>query len=160
MMDIQRRTAEATQADKRVGEAQTVLARAMAAELEAVQQREAADAALQELRESVRKRPRTDGKQDATEQTATAEQEDEPMWNLWSLARWRKHESEVQSRRSVAIDISNDKALPPRGDEERGWRKHWRRGMIGSIQDWAVAHRRAWSSCLQRWLATLECKWR
>ena len=115
-----------------------MLARAMAAELEAVQQREAADAALQELRESVRKRPRTDGKQDATEQTATAEQEDEPTWNLWSLARWRKHESEVQVRRAVVIDIDNaDKSLPARGDEERGWRKHWRRGLIGSIQDWA-----------------------
>jgi hypothetical protein len=57
---------------------------------------------------------------------------------LWSLARWRKHESEVQARRAVVIDIDNaDKSLPARGDEERGWRKHWRRGIIGSIQDWA-----------------------
>ena len=64
--------------------------------------------------------------------------DDEPTWKAWSLSRWRKHESEVQTRRSVVIDIANtDKSLPPRGDEERGWRKHWRRGLVGSIQDWA-----------------------
>ena len=62
---------------------------------------------------------------EAAEAAAT---DDEPMWKSWSLARWRKHESEVQARRSVVIDIGNtDESLPQRGDEERGWRKHWRR---------------------------------
>ena len=33
----------------------------------------------------------------------------------------------------------NDTQLPqlPPGDDTRGWRRHWRRGMYGSIQDWA-----------------------
>lgn len=64
--------------------------------------------------------------------------EEEPTWKTWSLARWRKHEAEIQARRSVLIDINNtDTSLPPRGNEERGWRKHWRRGLVGSLQDWA-----------------------
>ena len=72
---------------------------------------------------------------EAAEAAAT---DDEPTWKLWPLSRWRKHESEVQARRAVVIDINNaDESLPPRGDEERGWHKHWRRGLIGSIQDWA-----------------------
>ena len=42
----------------------------------------------------------------------------------------------------VCIDEANaDTSLPPRGNEERGWRRHWRRGLIGSVQDWAAGSR-------------------
>jgi hypothetical protein len=100
----------------------------------------------------------------ATEQEVA---DDEPTWREWALSRWRKHEKEMQKRRAVGIDESNtDKSLPPRGDEVRkpprlqlwwcvcmlpalttaarccvrqlrGWRRHWRRGLYGAVQDWA-----------------------
>lgn len=64
--------------------------------------------------------------------------DDMPTWRGWSLSRWFKHETEVQKRRAVEVDPQNtDKFLPPRGDEERGWRSHWRRGLLGAVRDWA-----------------------
>lgn len=33
--------------------------------------------------------------------------------------------------------MNEDMSLPARGDHMRGWRHHWRRGLVGSLQDWA-----------------------
>ena len=42
----------------------------------------------------------------------------------------------------VCVDVANaDTSLPQRGDGARGWHRHWRRGLIGSIQDWAAGSR-------------------
>jgi hypothetical protein len=121
-------------AHRQVEQARQQVEQACCAELQAVQEREAAEAALRELR-AKRQKTVADSAEDEAAEAAT---DDTPTWKSWSLARWRKHESEVQVRRAVVIDIANtDESLPPRGDEERGWRKHWRRGLIGSIQDWA-----------------------
>lgn len=67
------------------------------------------------------------------------ETDEQPTWLEWKLSRWRKHEREVQRRRAVEIDKTNEQSssLPPRGDDSRGWRLHWRRGLKGCIQDWA-----------------------
>jgi hypothetical protein len=129
------KTDEGRAAEARLAERAAAFGRE-AAEAQAKASKAAADALGQQKKKQKTTAGSSSGTVEAKQVEADATDE-EPTWKLWSLSRWRKHESEVQSRRSVAIDISNDKALPPRGDEERGWRKHWRRGMIGSIQDWA-----------------------
>jgi hypothetical protein len=133
MSQVQRLASEASAAKTREEEAHQMVERARTAELRAVQKREAVEASLRELRA---KRQRID---DAAQVEAGAEAADgEPAWKGWTVSRWRKHETEAQARRSVAIDITNsDSSPPPRGDEVRGWRWHWRRGLVGSIQDWA-----------------------
>lgn len=65
-------------------------------------------------------------------------------WESWSLSTWRRLEANTQSRRSVEIKDDHEteaSALPPRGDDTRGWRGHWRRGLIGGVQDWAEGSR-------------------
>jgi len=70
------------------------------------------------------------------------ETDDEPSWMTWTIARWRKHESEMQKRRSTQIRVDDeDKSLLRTGDDRQGWRWHWRRGMVGSVQDWANGSR-------------------
>lgn len=62
----------------------------------------------------------------------------EEKWRSWTADRWIKHETEIQKRRAVPIDDNNhDTTLPPKGDDRRGWRHHWRRGLYDSIKDWA-----------------------
>jgi hypothetical protein len=151
--EVQRKASEVAAACQREAEqqqkvraAKKAVEAAARAELNAVLEREAAEAALAELKEAVRATKRQKAADGAaassTDVEAVAESaeqnEDEPSWRSWTLSRWRKHESELQERRSVVINPKNtDKSLPPRGDEDRGWRRHWRRGLIGSIQDWA-----------------------
>lgn len=68
--------------------------------------------------------------------------DEQPSWLEWPLSRWRKHERESQSRRQHQIDPANlDHSLPPRGDDGRGWRWHWRRGLVGAVLDWAEGSR-------------------
>ena len=50
---------------------------------------------------------------------------------------WKQLESKEQKRRSVPIDTMNMEVDMPDGDETRGWRKHWRRGLYGAIAAWA-----------------------
>ena len=127
LMEVQRRTAEAVAAQKRQEKAHAILAGAMAAELKAVQEREAAEEAVRELRGSVQQQKRQHTDEQRTDAT-----------DAWTVSRWRKHETEAQKRRAVPIDDSNVAELfPPRGDETRGWRMHWRRGLVGTLCDWA-----------------------
>lgn len=80
-------------------------------------------------------------KQKTANQSTTEEEEDEKdsmSWKQWSLSRFKKHETENQYRRAREIDSSiTENSPPPRGDDMRDWKMHWRRGMIGCIQDWA-----------------------
>ena len=63
---------------------------------------------------------------------------DESSWEHWQLRTWRIEERKNQNRRDVLIDINNGtQSLPPKGDETRGWRWHWRRGLVGAVRDWA-----------------------
>ena len=162
--DVQRKASEVAAARQREAEehrkmraAREAVAAAAVAELKAVAEREAAEAALADLQDSVQSAKRQkagDGAASSSTDVAaealnTDATDEEPSWRTWQLPRWRKHEAEVQRRRSrqvraegVCVDIANaDEALPPRGDEGRGWRQHWRRGLIGSIQDWAAGSR-------------------
>ena len=62
--------------------------------------------------------------------------EPQPPWKDWVLSRFRKHESELERRRAVDIDdTDNDESIPRPG--ANGWRHHPRRGLIGGIKDWA-----------------------
>eukprot|EP00966_Prymnesium_polylepis_P198977 4611060-Prymnesium_polylepis.1 len=127
---------EARAAEARAAEQAAVLARE-AAEVQAAASKAAA-AALGPQQKKQKTSAGSSSSAVEAEAADAATTDDEPTWKSWPLSRWRKHESEVQARRSVVIDIDNtDESLPPRGDEERGWRKHWRRGLIGSIRDWA-----------------------
>ena len=163
--EVQRKASEVAAAKQREKEhhrqvvaLEDAMKAAAAAELRAVQERESIESALAELKGSVQSAKRqkaADGTASSSTDVGTGAQQgaeqndDEPSWRSWTLPRWRKHEKEVQKRRSrpvraegVDVDVANeDKSLPPRGDEERGWRRHWRRGLIGSIQDWAAGSR-------------------
>lgn len=138
------------------------VAKAAAAELEAARVREAAEAELKawkaraaalELPKTSHKKQRTafgavptpgnSSEGDAATSDAAATQaeetDDEPTWLSWALSRWRKHETEVQARREEPVnDTDVAEAFPPCGDESRGWRHHWRRGLVGTLQDWAA----------------------
>ena len=58
---------------------------------------------------------------------------DEPQsWKNWTLARFRKHETENETRRAVEIDEASDDKEPPRPGRE-GWRHHPRRGLVGAV---------------------------
>lgn len=52
-------------------------------------------------------------------------------------------ESREQRRRAVTINslLDADHRCPARGDSLRGWRVHWRFGLIGSVQRWARGRR-------------------
>eukprot|EP00966_Prymnesium_polylepis_P181266 4198586-Prymnesium_polylepis.1 len=152
--EVQRKSSEVQAAlgreaeeHQRVRAAKAAVDVAATAELKATAEREAADAALDELKASFRAAKRqkaaasgasaSDVEMVADEQ-AEAELDDNEPWRTWTLQRWRKHEAEIQKRRTTAIDPTNtNKSLPPKGDEARGWRHHRRRGLIGSLQDWA-----------------------
>lgn len=43
----------------------------------------------------------------------------------------------LESRAEPIDDNDMSEAYPPRGGDKRGWRYHIRRGVIGSLQDWA-----------------------
>jgi hypothetical protein len=144
---------------QRVAAATSAVEAAAQAELKAAIEREAAEAALAELKESFHSAKRqkaadsTAGSSSSAVEAEAAEAaeavatDDTPVWKTWALSRWRKHEAETQRRRSrqvraegVEVDVANaDESLPPRGDE--GWRRHGRRGLIGSVQDWAAGSR-------------------
>ena len=140
-MEVQRRNFEARAAQMRLDGIRKQVALLQAAELKAVQEREAAEETAREVRESLRKRQRTEG--EAKQETETeAATDDKPTWKEWVVSRWRKHETETQKRRAVEVDPSNvDESLPHRGGEDQGWRKHWRRGLYGAVQHWAQRDR-------------------
>ena len=71
----------------------------------------------------------------------------EPAYARWSTAKWNELETKEQERRAIAVPKEGEAdpkaaSLPP-GDETRGWHKHWRRGMYGSLQSWAKGDRGA-----------------
>lgn len=115
------------------------------AEREAVAAREAAATVLRESKamadavlgaKSTSKRQKRDTPRGALSEEGL-EAADEPHWSAWTLSTWRKLETELQHRRSIEIGEDMDECYPPRGDETRGWRLHWRRGLYGALKDWA-----------------------
>ena len=56
-------------------------------------------------------------------------------WELYSLNTWRKLETEVQQRR--LLQPRRGVEMPPRRRGARGPLEHWRRGLVGCLQDWA-----------------------
>jgi hypothetical protein len=164
MTQVRKLESEAGAANMRATNAQQRVLQALNAEFQAVHEREAAEAALKELRFT--KRQRTDDTTGLeTAEDATAD-DDKLEWQSWLLPRWRKHEREVQKRRSrlvraegIDIDLANeDRSHPPRGDKERGWRHHWRRGLVGSIQDWAHGSRFRVAFMLAEMADHFECQ--
>jgi hypothetical protein len=130
------------------------VAEAQAAELASVRAREAAEEALSQAQaaaaalEPAPKKQKAAGGANTADAAVAAEEDatdDEPTWRSWTLARWRKHEAELQRRRGVEVldlEMGNtDESLPARGDEQRGWRLHWRRGLVGALKDWAEGSR-------------------
>ena len=63
----------------------------------------------------------------------------EPSYRRWSTAKWNELETKAQTRREKHINrLRHDHDLP-RGDGTRGWRHHWRHGMLGCLKFWAAA---------------------
>mmetsp|Transcript_16169 Transcript_16169/g.40727 ORF Transcript_16169/g.40727 Transcript_16169/m.40727 type:complete len:875 (-) Transcript_16169:94-2718(-) len=152
-----RRAAEKAKLDEeRVRKAYAAEVAAVSAREKAEEQAKASRARAEELRRPQRKkRQKTscnasrsssvdlEGQgHDAHSTTEAVETDDEPSWSSWTLPRWRKHESEMQKRRCMKIDDTvADQSLPRKGNEKQGWRWHWRRGLVGSVQDWAEGSR-------------------
>lgn len=78
--------------------------------------------------------------------------DDRHLWQQWSVSKWQELETKTLKRRSTPIDPTNTaESYPPRGDDSRGWRHHWRRGLHGAVRDWAEGSR----FCVAYMLATL-----
>mmetsp|Transcript_50123 Transcript_50123/g.107105 ORF Transcript_50123/g.107105 Transcript_50123/m.107105 type:complete len:125 (-) Transcript_50123:92-466(-) len=71
----------------------------------------------------------------------------EPSYASWSTAKWNELETKEQKRRAVEVpkegEADPSQASLPRGDENRGWHRHWRRGVFGALQSWAAGSRGA-----------------
>ena len=61
----------------------------------------------------------------------------EPTYASWTEAKWKELENKEQKRRNTPIDPTNLEVSLPDGDETRGWRRHWRRGLFGALAAWA-----------------------
>lgn len=74
---------------------------------------------------------------DATD-TNEAATDDQNFQDWNNVSYWKSQEAYIQTRRCQAIDpkLDADTSLPRRG--KNGWRRHWRRGLYGAIQDWAA----------------------
>jgi hypothetical protein len=116
---------------------------AQAAELKAVQEREAAEAALQEMKLQHRdKRPRAEST--VIDQIQAEECEDDianpERWEGYTLQMFRALVRKYQTSSTKPIDPGNtDTELPAKGDNhgKRGWRNHSQRGLIGAVRHWA-----------------------
>ena len=68
-----------------------------------------------------------------------AEEEESPgqvPWESWLLTEHRRQMSWIQARRQVTLDVEKPgRSELPRGKE--GALDHWRRGLVGAVQDWA-----------------------
>ena len=63
---------------------------------------------------------------------------EEGGYGAYSLRKFHELEKKEQDRRGVPVDRTQmDLGELPRGDEQRGWRTHWRRGMHGALRSWA-----------------------
>ena len=63
---------------------------------------------------------------------------EEGGYSAYSLRKFHELEKKEQARRGVPVDRTQmDLGELPRGDEQRGWRTHWRRGMHGALRSWA-----------------------
>ena len=102
---------------------------AAASELEAAQ---ATALRLEEEAELVREAAQLPRKR----QKEAAPEED--GYGAYSLRKFHELEKKEQGRRGVPVDRTQmDPDELPRGDEQRGWRTHWRRGMHGALRSWA-----------------------
>ena len=63
---------------------------------------------------------------------------EEDGYRAYSLRKFHELEKKEQDRCGVPIDRTqmDPDELPP-GDEQRGWRTHWRRGIHGALCSWA-----------------------
>ena len=126
--------------------AKAVVQAAQERELQAVKEREEAEAALAELKASVRqgKSARTEDQQDTStldvDDDAEVEATDPEAWESYTLPTFRALFKKYRTSSSKKIDPSNtDKELPAKGDDDgrRGWRNHKIRGMYGAVRHWA-----------------------
>jgi hypothetical protein len=105
--DVQRKAAEVAAArqredehHRRVSAAKEAVSAAAEAELKSAMEREAAEAALAELKASFQSPKRQKAADGAATSSADVEaaaegseqNDDEPSWRSWTLPRWRKHE--------------------------------------------------------------------
>ena len=61
--------------------------------------------------------------------------EEDKQWERWGYSDWTRQESWTQERRAVSLNPRVNVAMPR--DGEFGYLHHWRRGLIGGVQDWA-----------------------
>ena len=141
------------------GAAETALTAAKVAESKAIAARKRAETEAAAAREAV-KRQRTglraeeqmvveQQQQLAAAPDAEAGGDDDARWQDYDILQFQRLERKTLNRRAVPIPGRADSsggssvALPARGDESRGWRHHWRRGLYGAVQEWAEGSRGA-----------------
>jgi hypothetical protein len=121
------------------------VAAAQERELQAVKEREASEAALAEVKASVRqgKSTRTEDVHDASAldvDDVEVEAADPDAWESYSLQMFRSLFRKYQTTSTQPVDPSNtDTGLPSKGDDDgrRGWRNHKIRGMYRAVRHWA-----------------------
>lgn len=139
-------------AQQRAAADAAALEHAVAAELAAVQLREAAEArakaskaAASELQKNApppQKRQKAATATDAAQQDVegTAEQADPEAWESYSISMFRSLFRKFARTSSVQVDPNNtDLSLPAQGDDhgKRGWRNHAQHGMYPHVRHWA-----------------------
>lgn len=95
-----------------------------------------ANAALAALGRAKKKQKAASSAMGSNEEASPMEIDDSQSWKNWTLAQFRKHETENEKRRAVEIDEASDDKEPPRPGRE-GWRHHPRRGLVGGVKAWA-----------------------
>ena len=128
--EVKRKASEVEAADSRVKACHQDVAKAKAAvdaaqqrELQAVQEREASEAALAELKASVRqgKSTRTEDQQDLDVDDAEIEAADPEAWEGYTLQTFRALFKKYRTSSSKPIDASSiDKEPPAKGDDDGG----------------------------------------
>jgi hypothetical protein len=138
-------------AKEAVAAAQATVAKAQAAELAVVREREAAEQALEELKASFRphKQARTEeSPQESPQEMLPGEQLEEQQleaidpasWENYTLPYFRSLFRKYGKTSAKPVDSTNsDTSAPARGDDKgaRGWRNHAQHGLYGTIRHWA-----------------------
>ena len=146
-VDLFARMRQAMQQKQQLGRVEGAIPRAeerlrelRAAEAAAVQAREAAEkelAALQAQAESLRlgpqKRQKTAGS--SSEEPEPARPQHYDHYANYNLDNWRNTTGEIMNRRAKPVCADTQAATPRQG--VNGALLHWRRGLVGAVQDWA-----------------------
>ena len=122
-----------------LAELQLDSAREKAAEAQQQKLKAKAEAAAisAQIEELCRKRQRVDEAPAgaAAEAPLPEEEDDENSYGEYTSAIWRRLEAAVQVRRKVVPQRGVEKPVHRKG--ARGPLHHWRRGLVGAVQDWA-----------------------